>query len=145
MAEPRNQVHLTAEVSAPPERVFDYLTDHFDEMWMGSMQTEKQGSDPAAPKGLGFVRRMRTPAGELLEEIVTHDKPSLIEYRVINPEARFQNHLGRIQLSERPKGGTRVDYRIGFDYRPSWQGPLTAAAMRAGWAVQGRRRLAKLD
>jgi uncharacterized protein YndB with AHSA1/START domain len=144
MAEPRNRIHLTAEVSAPPDRVFDHLTNHFDEIWMGSMKPEKGSSDPAEPMGLGFVRRMRTPAGELLEEIVTHERPSLIEYRVINPEARFHNHLGRIELSETPQGGTRVDYRIGFDYRPSWQGPLTGAAMRAGWAVQGRRRLAKL-
>jgi uncharacterized protein YndB with AHSA1/START domain len=144
VAEPRNRVHLTAEVSAPRERVFDYLTDHFDEVWMGKMESVREGSDPSVPLGLGFVRRMHTPAGKLVEEIVTHERPSLIEYRVINPEAKIHNHLGRIELSEAPAGGTRVDYRVGFDFRPAWQGPLTVAAMRAGWAVQGRRRLARL-
>ena len=65
---------------------------------------------------------MHTLAGELDEEIVTHERPRLIEYKVIDgDEAKIHNHLGRIELSERD-GGTHVDYTISFDYRPPWQG-----------------------
>lgn len=143
MAEPRNRVHLTAEVAAPRERVFDYLTEHFDDIWAGKLEHVRPGDDH--PLGRGFVRRMHSPAGKLEEEIVTHERPSLIEYRVINGDvAKIHNHLGRIELREAPGGGTRVDYRVGFDFRPPWQGPITATAMRAGWALQGKRRLAKL-
>lgn len=143
MAEVRNRIRLTAEVPAPREQVFDFLSDHFDEIWQGRMERLRDGEDPSQPFGLGFVRRMHTPAGKLDEEIITHERPSLIEYKVINEdEARFHNHLGRLQLTE-SGAGSRLDYTVAFDYRPPWQGPLVATAMRAGWALRGRRRLAK--
>lgn len=144
MPEPRNSIHLTAELAAPREQVFDYLTDHFDEIWQGKMERVREGADPASPLGLGFVRRMHTPVGVLDEEIVRHDRPSVIEYRVLDDgEVPIHNHLGRIELSEAGSGGTRIDYTVGFDYRPPWRGGVTAAAMRAGWALRGRRRLTK--
>lgn len=143
MAEPHNRVHLTAEVAAAPDQVFDYFTNQFHDVWMGKMEHVRDGHNPSEPLGHGFVRRMHTPAGELEEEIVTHERPELIEYKVINgDEAKIYNHLGRIELTE-SGGGTHVDYKVSFDHRPTWQGPLTARGMKLGWALRGRRRLAK--
>ncbi len=144
MAEARNRVHMTTDVPAPPDRVFDYLTNHFDEIWQGKMEHVRKGHDADEPLGHGFVRRMRTPVGELDEEIVTHERPRLIEYRVINgDDAPIHNHLGHIELSEAPGGGTHVDYTVTFDHKPAWRGPLVVGAMKMGWAVRGKRRLAK--
>ena len=144
MAEPRNRVHLTAEVAAPPDQVFDYFTNEFDEIWQGRMEHVRKGHLEEEPLGHGFVRRMHTPVGELEEEIVTHERPRLIEYRVINGDvAPIHNHLGRIELSDSGDRRTRVNYTVSFDFKPPWRGPLTAAAMRLGWALRGRRRLAK--
>lgn len=142
MTEPRNRLLMTAEVPAPREQVFDYLTDHFDEIWQGRMERVREGSDPSRPLGLGFVRRMHTPAGVLDEEIVTHERPSVIEYKVINQGARFENHLGRLELTETDRG-THLDYTVAFDYRPPWQGRVLTTVMKMGWAVRGRRKLAK--
>lgn len=142
MAEPRNRLHLSADIPAPREQVFDFLTDHFDEIWQGRMERVHEGTDPSQPLGLGFVRRMHTPAGVLDEEIVTHERPSVIEYKVINEGARFQNHLGRLELTETGRF-THLDYTVVFDYRPPWQGPVITTVMRMGWAVRGRRKLAK--
>ena len=142
MAEPRNHVHLSAEVAAPPGQVFDYFTNEFHEIWMGKMEHVREGHHEDEPLGHGFVRRMHTPAGVLEEEITAHERPGLIEYRVIN-EARIHNHLGRIELTGSGPGGTQVDYTVSFDYRPPWQGPVAVRAMRVGWALRGRRRLAK--
>ena len=143
MAEPRHRVHLTADVAAPRDDVFDYLTAHFDELWQGRMDHVRPAPEGSEPLGRGFVRRMHTPVGKLEEEIVTHERPRLIEYRVINGDvAKIHNHLGRIELAETGIG-THVDYRVSFDYKPPWQGPVGALVMRVGWAVRGRRRLAK--
>ena len=144
MAEPRNRVKLSADVPAPPDQVFDYFTNEFHEIWPGDMDHVRKGHNEDEPLGHGFVRRMHTPAGELEEEIVTHDRPRLIEYKVINgDEAKIHNHLGRIELTDSGDGGTHVDYTVSFDYKPPWQGPTGALFMRAGWALRGKRRLAK--
>ena len=144
MAEPRNRVHLTAEVAAPPDQVFDYLTARFDELWQGGMEPLRDSENPDEPLGRGFVRRMHSPVGRLDEEIVTHERPRLIEYRVINGDvAPIHNHLGRLELSEAGPERTSLDYTVTFDHRPAWRGPLVAAAMRLGWIVRGRRRLAR--
>ena len=143
MAEPRNHVRLSTDVAGSPDEVFDYFTNQFDEIWPGKMEHVRQGRDQAAPLGHGFVRRMHTPAGKLEEEIVTHDRPGLIEYRVINgDEAKIHNHLGRIELTGTGTG-THVDYTIDFDYRPAWQGPISARFMQAAWHLKSKRRLAK--
>lgn len=144
MSEPRHSIRLTADVPAPRDEVFDYLTNHFDELWQGKMDQVRKGDSPDEPLGLGFVRRMHTPVGTLDEEIVRHDRPGLIEYTVINDDATtIHNHLGRLVLSEDGSGGTKLDYTVSFDHRPAWRGPLTVGAMRIGWAVRGKRRLAK--
>jgi uncharacterized protein YndB with AHSA1/START domain len=144
VADPRHKVHLTAEVAAPRDDVFDYLTAHFDELWQGRMEHVRPAHEGSDPLGHGFVRRMHTPVGKLDEEIVTHDRPSLIEYTIINDhDTPLYNHLGRMELSEDGSGGTKLDYTIAFDHRPAWRGHLTAGALHLGWMIRGRRRLAK--
>ncbi len=139
MGEPRNKVHVTADVAAPPDEVFTFFTEHFDQLWQGKMEHLSDGKKKKEPLGLGFVRRMHTPAGALDEEIVTHDRPKLIEYTVIDDEeTKIHNHLGHIEFAENG-GGTRVDYTIGFDYRPPLLGHAAATAIKLGWRMRGRR------
>ena len=106
------------------------------------MDRVSDGSDPNEPLGLGFIRIMHTPAGALREEIVTHERPRLIEYKVIDPDAKIHNHLGRIEFADDGTGGTRVDYTIDFDYRPPFLGPVSRATMNAMWAARGKRKIA---
>ena len=141
MSEPRNHVHLTGDFAASPDEVFTFFTERFGEIWAGKMEHVSDGSDPSEPLGLGFIRHMHTPAGKLREEIVTHERPRLIEYKVVNDEAKIHNHLGRIELADDGSGGTQVDYTVSFDYRPPALGPVFATAMRVGWATRGRRKL----
>jgi uncharacterized protein YndB with AHSA1/START domain len=144
VTEPAHTVRLSADVDAPRNEVFDYLTNHFDELWQGRMDHVTPAPEGSEPLGRGFVRRMHTPVGKLDEEIVTHDRPSLIEYTVINDDdTTIHNHLGRIELSEDGSGGTKVNYSIAFDHRPAWRGHLTAGALHLGWLIRGRRQLAK--
>jgi hypothetical protein len=137
---PRNSVHLTAEVDGSADAVFTYLTDHFSELWPGKMKVLEPGDDPAEPMGLGMVRLVKPPGSAALEErIITHDRPRLIEYTVIN-DAPLSNHLGRLELTPTTKG-TRLVYTIGFDYRPAFLGPVVATVLRTTWRTTGARKL----
>lgn len=139
-SKPRNHVELTAQVAGSPDAVFTYLTDHFFEVWPGKGEVLSPGDDPSEPNGLGMVRRMNPPGSAALEErITTHDRPSLIEYTVVN-EAPITNHLGRIELT--PTGtGTSIRYTIDFDYRPAAAGPIVSFVLGATWALASRRKL----
>lgn len=136
----KNSVHLTAEVGGSADAVFTFLTDHFGDLWPGAMKVLEPGDDPAEPMGLGMVRLVKPPGSAALEErIVTHDRPNLIEYTVIN-DAPIRNHLGRLELTPTTQG-TRLDYTISFDYKPAFLGPVAATVLRTTWATRGRRRL----
>ncbi|MBA2545307.1 MAG: SRPBCC family protein [Solirubrobacterales bacterium] len=138
-----NNVHLSGDFDAAPDEVFTFFTERFDEIWPGKMDLVSDGSDPKEPLGLGFVRIMHTPAGALREEIVTHERPRLIEYKVINEdEAKIHNHLGRIEFADNGNGGTKVDYTIDYDYRPPLLGPVSRAVMNVTWAARGKRKVA---
>jgi hypothetical protein len=90
--------------------------------------------------GLGMVRLVKPPGSAPLEErIVTHDRPSLIEYTVIN-DAPISNHLGRLELTPTTQG-TRLDYTISFDYRPAFLGPVARAILNTSWRLSATRKL----
>jgi hypothetical protein len=136
----KNHVHLTAEVGGSADAVFTYLTDNFFELWPGKAKVLEPGDDPAEPMGLGMVRLMNPPGSAPLEErIITHERPKLIEYKVIN-DAPLTNHLGRLELTPTTKG-TRLDYTIDFDYRPAFLGPVVSSVLRTTWRLTGARRL----
>ena len=132
---------METRVGAPPDAVFTHFTDRFGDVWPGKVEILEAAGDPAEPNGLGMVRRIKPPgSGALVEEIVTHDRPSLIEYKVIDDDAPFQNHLGRIEFRE-DGGGTRIDYTISYDYRPSFLAPVTKVALTAAWRLHATRHL----
>jgi uncharacterized protein YndB with AHSA1/START domain len=136
----RNQVLLTADVAGSPDAVFTYFTDSFFELWPGKAKVLEPGSDPNEPNGLGMVRRMDPPGSAPLEErIITHERPTLIEYVVIN-EAPLSNHLGRIEFSPTATG-TSVRYTIDFDYKPAFLGPAVRTILKTTWALVSRRKL----
>ena len=136
----KNRVHLTAEVGGSADALFTYLTDNFGDLWAGKMKLLEPGDDPAEPNGLGMVRLVKPPGTAALEErIITHERPTLIEYTVIN-EAPISNHLGRLVLTPTTRG-TRLDYTITFDFKPAAAGPIAAAVLRTGWALRARRKL----
>ena len=137
---PKNHVHLTAEVGGSADAVFTFLTDHFGDLWPGTMKVLEPGDDASEPMGLGMVRLVKPPGSAALEErIVTHDRPRVIEYRVIN-DAPIHNHVGRLQLIPTTHG-TRLDYTIDFDYRPAFLGPVVRGVLLMGWRTKGVRTL----
>jgi uncharacterized protein YndB with AHSA1/START domain len=136
----RNHVVLTADVAGSPDAVFTYFTDSFSELWPGGYEVLKPGDDPNEPNGKGLERRIKPPGSAALEErIITHDRPSLIEYVVIN-DAPLSNHLGRIEFTP-TASGTAVRYTIDFDYKPALLGPVVRTVLHTTWATVSRRKL----
>lgn len=99
------------EVSAPPEVVFDVLTDHrrYAEITpMRGSELEREGEP--APNGVGAIRVLRSVGPPLREEVIVYEPPSRFSYRLLSG-APVRDHVGTVQLT--PNGsGTEVTYAV---------------------------------
>jgi uncharacterized protein YndB with AHSA1/START domain len=102
---------LERRVSAPPEVVFDVLTDHrgYAEITpMRRVELEREG-DPA-PNGVGAIRVLHSVGPPLREEVVVYNRPSRFAYTVLSG-APMRDHMGTVELT--PDGdGTKVVYAL---------------------------------
>jgi uncharacterized protein YndB with AHSA1/START domain len=102
---------LERRVAAPPEVVFDVLTDHrgYAEITpLRGSELERQGEP--APNGVGAIRVLRSLGPPLREEVVAYDRPRRFSYTVLSG-APMRDHMGTVQLT--PDGdGTKVVYAL---------------------------------
>jgi uncharacterized protein YndB with AHSA1/START domain len=102
---------LERKISAPPEVVFDVLTNHrgyADITPVRRSELEREG-DPA-PDGAGAIRVIHTVGPPLREEIVAYERPTRFSYTVLSG-APIRDHIGNADLS--PEGeGTKVVYAV---------------------------------
>ncbi len=102
---------LEDKVAAPPETVFDVLTDHsgyakFTPLRWARLETE--GSPD--PNGVGAVRALGLVGPPIRERVTEFERPSRFAYELVSG-APMKNHRGEVELTEVP-GGTRMRYSI---------------------------------
>lgn len=102
---------LVREISAPPEVVFDVLTDHrrYAEITRLRKSTLEREGDPA-PDGVGAIRVLAAVGPPIREEVVVYERPSRFSYKVLSG-LPLRDHLGTVSL-EPSDAGTRVTYAL---------------------------------
>jgi uncharacterized protein YndB with AHSA1/START domain len=99
------------EVSAPPETVFDVLTDHrryADITPMRRSELEREGEP--TPNGVGAIRVLTSVGPPLREEVISFEPSSRFSYKLLSG-APVRDHVGTVLLE--PAGaGTRVTYAV---------------------------------
>ncbi len=102
---------LFREVNAPPEVVFDVLTDHrrYAEITRLRKSTLEREGDPA-PDGVGAIRVLAAVGPPIREEVVVYERPSRFSYKVLSG-LPLRDHLGTVSL-EPSDGGTKVTYAL---------------------------------
>jgi len=102
---------LVREVGAPPEVVFDVLTDHcrYAEITrLRKSELEREGEP--APNGVGAIRVLSAVGPPIREEVVIYERPSRFSYKVLSG-LPLRDHLGTVSL-EPSDGGTKVTYAL---------------------------------
>lgn len=99
------------EINAPPEAVFEVLTDHrgyADITPVRKVEMEREGEP--APNGVGAIRVLRSVGPPLREEVLAYDAPSRFSYTVLSG-LPVRDHVGTVELT--PNGaGTKVVYAV---------------------------------
>jgi hypothetical protein len=102
---------LVREVDAPPEVVFDVLTDHrrYSEITpIRRSELEREGEP--APNGVGAIRVLRSVGPPLREETIVYEAPRRFSYKLLSG-APLRDHVGTVELT--PNGdGTKVTYAV---------------------------------
>lgn len=99
------------QVAAPPEIVFDVLTDHRRYAEMTSLrkaELEREG-DPA-PNGLGAIRVLSVVGPPMREEVIAYERPHRFSYTVLSG-LPVRDHVGTVELTP-SDGGTRIVYAV---------------------------------
>jgi uncharacterized protein YndB with AHSA1/START domain len=136
------------EVGAPPETVFDVLTDHrrYAEITpLRKSVLEREGQP--APNGVGAIRAVTSVGPPLREEVVSYQPPSRFSYKVISG-APIRDHLGTVLLE--PAGaGTKITYAVRMTPTVPLAGRVVVGATKLGIksllkgiAVESERRAA---
>lgn len=102
---------LVREVNAPPEVVFDVLTDHrrYAEMTRLRKSVLEREGEPA-PNGVGSIRVLTAVGPPMREETIAYERPSRFSYTVLSG-LPVRDHVGTVLLE--PAGdGTKVTYAL---------------------------------
>lgn len=102
---------LVREIKAPPETVFDTLTDHrrYAEMTpLRKSVLEREGTPE--PDGVGSIRLLTAIGPSMREETIVYERPTRFSYTVLSG-LPVRDHVGTASLE--PDGaGTKVTYAV---------------------------------
>jgi uncharacterized protein YndB with AHSA1/START domain len=99
------------QVAAPPEIVFDVLTDHrlYAEMTsLRKAELEREGNP--APNGLGAIRVLTVVGPPMREEVIAYERPHRFSYTVLSG-LPVRDHVGTVELTP-SNGGTKIVYAV---------------------------------
>ena len=121
------------QVAAPPETVFDVLTDHrrYPEITpLRKAELEREGEP--APNGLGAIRVLSAPlpGPPMREEVIAYERPRRFSYTILSG-LPFRDHVGTVELT--PSGdGTKVVYAVRTHPTVPLVGAAVVAAVKVG-------------
>jgi uncharacterized protein YndB with AHSA1/START domain len=122
---------LEQQIKAPPQTVFEVLTDHrgyADLTPMRKVELEREGEP--APNGVGAIRVLRAVGPPLREEVVAYEAPSRFSYTLLSG-LPVRDHVGTVELSPQD-GGTKVVYAVRtIPTLPAFGGAVVAVIRQA--------------
>jgi uncharacterized protein YndB with AHSA1/START domain len=99
------------QVAAPPETVFDVLTDHrrYREITpLRRAELEREGEP--VPDGVGAIRVLGTVGPPMREEVLTYERPYRFAYKLLSG-LPVRDHVGTVEMQP-AAGGTEVVYAV---------------------------------
>jgi uncharacterized protein YndB with AHSA1/START domain len=115
------------QVAAPPETVFEVLTDHRGYTKITPLRkAELEREGEPAPNGVGAIRRLSAVGPPLREEVLAYEPATRFSYKLLSG-LPVRDHVGTVELIP-AAGGTKVVYAV----RTTPTLPLVGGAVVAG-------------
>jgi len=122
---------LTREIAAPPETVFEVLTDHrrYSELTPLRKSVLEREGEPA-PNGVGAIRKLTAVGPALREEVIAYEPPSRFSYTLLSG-LPVRDHVGTVELTA-DAGGTKMVYAVRTQPTIPVAGGIVVAAVKQG-------------
>jgi uncharacterized protein YndB with AHSA1/START domain len=119
------------QVAAPPETVFDVLTDHRRYTEITSLRkAELEREGEPEPNGLGAIRVLTLAGPPMREEVIGYERPSRFSYKILSG-LPVRDHVGTVELTA-AGGGTEVTYAVKTTPTIPLAGPVFMAFLKKG-------------
>jgi uncharacterized protein YndB with AHSA1/START domain len=122
---------FTREIAAPPETVFEVLTDHrrYNELTpLRKAELEREGEP--APNGVGAIRKLTAVGPALREEVLAYEAPSRFSYTLLSG-LPVRDHVGTVELKG-DGGRTSMVYAVRTQPTIPVVGVVVIAAIKQG-------------
>jgi uncharacterized protein YndB with AHSA1/START domain len=136
------------QVAAPPEVVFDVLTDHrrYNEITpVRKAELEREGE--TTPNGVGAIRVLTVAGPPMREEVIAYERPQRFSYKILSG-LPVRDHVGTVELKA-AGGGTEMAYAVKTTPTIPLAGPVFMVILKkairdlmAGVAKESERRAA---
>jgi len=117
------------QVAAPPEIVFDVLTDHrrYAEITpLRKAALEREGEPE--PNGVGAIRVLTVAGPPMREEVLAYERPNRFAYKMLSG-LPVRDHVGTVELQP-SDGGTEVTYAVKTTPTIPLAGPVFMAVLK---------------
>jgi uncharacterized protein YndB with AHSA1/START domain len=99
------------QVAAPPETVFEVLTDHRGYAKITPLRkAELEREGEPAPNGVGAIRKLSAVGPPLREEVLAYEPGRRFSYKLLSG-LPLRDHVGTVELTPEG-GGTKVVYAV---------------------------------
>jgi hypothetical protein len=101
-------ITVTRSIKAPPDKVFELLSDHANYVQFGGLKSSKLLKPGKTEKnGVGAVREIDAGAAKFQEEITVFERPTRMDYLIVKSFPPVEHKGGSVRLTA-TAGGTDV-------------------------------------
>ncbi len=123
------RVHVSHDFAKPPERVFAYLSEHENLGPLFNAKITRVRDGDSERNGVNSVRELKIgplpPLQETVHEFVPGER---IVYR-ITKGGPLRDHVGVLEFSPTPGGGTHLEYNIRIASAIPGVAPIVASGL----------------
>ncbi len=124
-----HRVHVSHDFAKPPERVFAHLAEHENLGPLFNAKVTRVRDGDSDRNGVNSVRRLKVgPLPPFEETVREFAAPERIVYR-ITKGGPLKDHIGVMEFSPTPSGGTHLEYNIRIASSVPGLAPIVTAAL----------------
>lgn len=121
---------LTRQIAAPPEYVFDTITDHAAYPSFTPIRRcvlEREGDE--APNGVGAVRALHVAGPPIRERVTAYERPTRFGYEVLSG-IPVRRQSGTVTIEPAGRNGSTMRYELAIEPQIPYSGPVVSFLTR---------------